>query len=107
MNPDDILKHGAYRLYKFNERDKHLREAGFYCEEIFSYNNFPLVLRRLAKQNPPQPDLHMLAILPANNVIVGENMSGWFALYMQVKGRLELSKEKDSKFERLIHRPDR
>lgn len=102
MNPDDVLKFGIYKNYKFNEKDEHLRKAGFYCEEIFSYTDFPLVLRRIAREEPPMPSLCKLAILPAEEVIIGSNMTGRFALYMQIEGRLKDLKIKESKLETVV-----
>ncbi len=111
MDPRKISKSGImYKEYKFNKVDRHLREAGFYCEQLFPSKDFSLVCRQIARDNNPlSENAYKLAILPAKEVIVDSRgpdcfdlskISNHFVLYMQVEGRLEPSKTEESQLEK-------
>ena len=89
MGLDDVLKSGLYRLYEFNDRDKHLREAGFSCQQLFQDKDLAPVLKRIKKNNPPGHDIAKFAILSAKDVIVDHQKIEpyTFALYVQIEGR--------------------
>jgi len=78
---------GQYTIHKFNETDRALRDLGFYCEQIVPSTALPTVLRQMAKTIPTS-NFYKLAIVPAADVIVGEDMTNSSALYMQTEGRL-------------------
>ncbi len=86
---EEPTNHGLYHHFGpefFNEQDKRLREAGFYCEQIVPSDALPRVLRQMAR-TIGAPNFYKFIIIPAEEVTFRDKMRGKSALYMQIEGR--------------------
>jgi len=97
MNPEAPLEAGFYKTTRFNERDGFLRQAGLYCEEFLHPDEYGMVLRRLAGgRGMPCQDFQGVAVVPAEAVTNDPRHKGKLALYMQIKGRAESPRRRNS-----------